>query len=229
MGVKALMPLVMAHQAAPTVEAADLLISEYELSSSFGDRLAAAALRRTKIPTPYDPTYRKIDYPGGDLKVGGKAEDVVIRSYRALGIDLQQLVHEDMAANFSTYPQLWGEKGPDQSIDHRRAANLQRFFERHGQSIPVSRKPEDYLPGDIVTWKRPGSSIGDRVELHIGIVVPGPGRRADEPWVVHHLDSDVKWEDVLMSYQTIGHYRYQGPGAMQAAVAPRVPEAVAQP
>ena len=27
--------------------------------------------------------------------------------YRALGVDLQQLVHEDMSEHFRLYPQLW--------------------------------------------------------------------------------------------------------------------------
>lgn len=210
-GVKTLMPMVMAQNSAPSVEAADILISEYQPSADFGHRLAAAALQRTKTAVAFDSAYYKIPYPGGDLPPGkGKAEDVIIRSYRSLGIDLQQLVHEDMKSNFSTYPQLWKAQGPDPSIDHRRAPNLQRFFERHGETLPSTRNPEDYRPGDVVTWTRPGGSGGNNIEIHIGIVVPGPGGRSKEPWVVHHLDSDVKWEDVLFDFQILGHFRYDG-------------------
>ncbi len=210
-GFKTLMPMVMAHQSAPSVEAADLIISEFQPSADFGQRLAAAALQRTKTTVSYDPAYYKIPYPGGDLPPGkGKAEDIVIRSYRSLGIDLQQLVHEDMKAHFSSYPQLWQAQGPDANIDHRRAANLQRFFERHGETLPCTRNPGDYLPGDMITWTRPGASGGSSIEVHIGIVVPGPGARSSEPWVVHHLDSNVKWEDVLFDFQILGHYRYDG-------------------
>ena len=33
---------------------------------------------------------------------------------------LQQLVHEDMLADFAAYPRLWGASRPDPNIDHRR-------------------------------------------------------------------------------------------------------------
>ncbi len=38
-------------------------------------------------------------------------------------MDLQKLVHEDMKRNFGTYPEIWGLKGPDRNIDHRRVPN----------------------------------------------------------------------------------------------------------
>ncbi len=59
-------------------------------------------------------------------------------AYRALGIDLQKKVHEDMTAHFASYPKLWGMSGTDTNIDHRRVPNLRVFFTRHGQSLPVS-------------------------------------------------------------------------------------------
>ncbi len=33
--------------------------------------------------------------------------DVVIRALRSQKVDLQKLVHEDMAKNFAEYPQKW--------------------------------------------------------------------------------------------------------------------------
>ena len=85
----------------------------------------------------------------------GVCTDVVIRSYRALGIDLQQLVHEDIRKHFKLYPnqERWGLTRPDTNIDHRRVPNLRVFFSRQGESLPVTGQPEDYLPGDLVTWK----------------------------------------------------------------------------
>src|SRR5262252_7994810 len=79
----------------------------------FLKRLSAAAIERTHYTVRYVPAYVKIPYPGGDVPAGtGVCTDEVIRSYRALGIDLQKDVHEDMAANFSAYPTRWHRQGP---------------------------------------------------------------------------------------------------------------------
>ncbi|HEX7028489.1 MAG TPA: DUF1287 domain-containing protein [Gammaproteobacteria bacterium] len=47
---------------------------------------------------------------------------------------------------------IWGLIGPDSNINHRRVPNLRVFFERHGESLPITHNPFDYRPGDIVTW-----------------------------------------------------------------------------
>src|SRR5215470_14564214 len=68
----------------------------------FLNRLVSAAIERTHHSVRYDPTYMRIAYPGGDVPASmGVCTDEIIRSYRALGVDLQKEVHEDMAANFS--------------------------------------------------------------------------------------------------------------------------------
>ena len=132
----------------------------------------------------------------------------MIRSYRALGIDLQQLVHEDMVKNFRIYPQLWDLKETDTNIDHRRVPNLQRFFSRFGEEIPLvdeaEQKADDFTYGDVLAWRLPHGAT------HIGIVVPGPGDRRDEKWIVHNIGSGPKWDDKLLEYQLIGHYRFSG-------------------
>ncbi|MGD7654003.1 MAG: DUF1287 domain-containing protein [Verrucomicrobiales bacterium] len=200
-----MLPMIKAAQQEVSTEQASLVMAELEDEGGAGNLLAAAALERTFEDVVFDRSYYKISYPGGDIAEGkGAAADVVIRSYRKLGIDLQVEVHEDMAANFREYPQLWGLLGPDKNIDHRRVANLQRFFERNGESLPVTRDGADYEPGDVVIW-----SLADAT-AHIGIVVPGPGNRADEDWVVHHMSSGVKWEDVLFDYPVHAHFRYSG-------------------
>jgi hypothetical protein len=126
--------------------------------------------------------------------------DVLIRACRALGVDLQVLVHEDMRRAFAHYPQKWGLRGPDRNIDHRRVPNLQTFFARHGTVLPVSDDAGDYAPGDLVTWRLPG-------ELpHIGIV---SGRRVDgRPLVIHNIGSGVREDDSLFAFPITGHYRY---------------------
>lgn len=182
-------------------------------------QLAAAAIERTAHKVVYDGRYYRIPYPGGDVPEGiGVCTDVVIRSYRALGIDLQVLVHKDMAANFSAYPskKMWGLTRPDPNIDHRRVPNLQAFFRRHGQSLPVSDRAEAYKPGDIVTWMLPGNLP------HIGIVTDEMAPAATRPLVVHNIGQGPRLEDRLFAYPITGHYRYL-PGSHDGPLQARRP------
>lgn len=205
---KPLVPFLRAAQVTPSVEAANLLIPSLRDSSNFGDQLAAAALSHSGSRVSYDPVYYKIDYPNGDVAASkGVAADVIVRCYRALGIDLQEKIHEDMTAHFRDYPQLWVASGPDSNIDHRRVPNLDRFFSRHGQALATTRDPSQYEPGDVVVWAL------DNGQPHIGIIVPGPADRSDEPWVVHNHQSGVRWENVLFDHKVISHYRYPPPVA----------------
>jgi len=203
-----LIPFIKAAQVSASPERAAMLIPALEQSSNFGDRLAAAALIHSENSISYDPSYYKIAYPDGDVPPNkGVAADVIIRCYRALGTDLQVSVHEDMMADFRSYPGLWGATTPDTNIDHRRVANLQRFFEHKGERIPPSRVATQYRPGDIVVWE-----LGN-AEKHIGIVVPGPTNRAGEMWVVHNMGAGVKWENSLFDYKVVSHFRFSGSGS----------------
>jgi uncharacterized protein len=175
---------------------------------AFGLRLSHAALARTHSQVTYDPKYYDIEYPGGDVPADrGVCADVIVRSYRALSIDLQKRVHEDMVRAFSEYPQNWGLKRPDTNIDHRRVPNLRRFFERQGAEMPVTQNPADYKPGDIVTWNLTHGSGGDLP--HIGIVVHKRTQDGVRPLIVHNISAGPKLEDILFLYHITGHYRYQ--------------------
>jgi uncharacterized protein YijF (DUF1287 family) len=175
--------------------------------SPFLDRLAEAAVERTSHEVRYDPTYFVIDYPGGDVPAEvGVCTDEVIRSYRAVGVDLQQLVHEDMKSNFALYPSKWGLKKPDTNIDHRRVPNLMVFFERQGAARPVTEEARDYKPGDVVTW-----DLGNGL-THIGVVVAVPSDGDENRLrIVHNIGAGPKMEDVLFSWKITGHYRFTGP------------------
>src|ERR1700741_2908352 len=121
----------------------------------FLQKFVAAAIERTHHTVRYDPAYVRIPYPGGDVSPDtGVCTDEVIRSYRAVGVDLQKEVHEDMASNYSAYPRKWNWllRRPDPNIDHRRVPNLMVFFQRHGEVLPTTSTPSDYHPGDLVTW-----------------------------------------------------------------------------
>ena len=89
--------------------------------SPFLDKLVEAAIERTSHQIRYDQSYFTIDYPNGDVPSDvGVCTDEVIRSYRAVGVDLQRLVHEDMERAFDAYPHKWGLKKTATNIDHRR-------------------------------------------------------------------------------------------------------------
>ena len=175
-------------------------------ADDFYIKIVEAAKERTEHFVVYNGSYRKIDYPNGDVpKNIGVCTDVVIRTYRALGIDLQALVYEDMRDNFSLYPskRIWGLTKPDTNIDHRRVPNLQVFFERHGESHVISKTAADYQAGDIVTWVLPNN------RPHIGIVTDELSKDKLRPLIVHNIGWGPKMEDMLFTYKVTGHYRYK--------------------
>ena len=173
-------------------------------------KLVAAAMDRPHHSVRYDPAYVRIPYPGGDVPENtGVCTDEIIRIYRALGIDLQKEVHEDMAQNLSAYPQKWRwlRTSPDSNIDHRRVPNLMVFFARMGESLRATTQAGDYLPGDLVVW-----DLGGGI-LHIGMVVEAESASTGRRMIVHNIGQGPKLEDVLFVSKIIGHYRYFGPRA----------------
>lgn len=166
--------------------------------------LVEAAQAQVGVTVHYDPAYRALAYPGGDVSLDrGVCTDVIVRAYRKIGLDLQKLVHEDMRAAWSAYPRQasWKLRRPDPNIDHRRVPNLMTFFRRHGLSLSPSRDPAAYRPGDVVTWQLEGGLT------HIGLVAE---RRtaAGVPLIVHNIGSGAKVEDMLFAYPVTGHFRY---------------------
>ncbi|HET6933125.1 MAG TPA: DUF1287 domain-containing protein, partial [Candidatus Acidoferrum sp.] len=175
---------------------------------AFLEKLSAAAMERTHHAVRYDSQYVQIPYPGGDVPADtGVCTDEVIRAYRALRIDLQREVHEDIVANFSAYPnqRRWLLAHADPNIDHRRVPNLMVFFSRKGSTLPNSTREEDYGPGELVTW-----DLGGGVP-HIGIVVDRKSAASGRYMVVHNIGAGPKMEDVLFRWKITGHYRYFGP------------------
>lgn len=162
-----------------------------------------AAQAQIGVTLYYDPSYVRLPYPNGDIPLDrGVCSDVVVRVFRAVGVDLQRLIHEDMASNFSAYPKLWGLRAPDSNIDHRRVPNLQRFFERKGKALPVSTQVSDYRPGDVVSWRLPNGLA------HIGVVSDRKNGAAGRPLVIHNIGRGAQEEDVLFEWLQTGHYRW---------------------
>jgi uncharacterized protein YijF (DUF1287 family) len=176
-----------------------------------GQRLAAAARAQLGVTRGYDPAYRRIAYPGGDVpRATGVCCDVPIRAARdALGLDLQKLVHEDMAKAFTAYPskRAWGLKGPDANIDHRRVLNLEAFWTRQGARLWEAKGyvlgstfPHALLPGDMLTWRLAQG------EPHVGMVVSG----GDAPRIVHNIGAGVEENGLvrMVFARSVGLYRW---------------------
>jgi len=142
-----------------------------------GRALVAAARSQIGVTLIYDPSYRPIAYPMGDVaRERGVCSDVVIRAFRAIGIDLQEELHRDMKRHFAAYPKSWGLAAPDSNIDHRRVPNLATWFARRGYALAVSDDPAACLPGNVVAWALGGGSP------HIGTSPTAASRTASGPW-----------------------------------------------
>jgi len=161
---------------------------------------------RKQIGTYYDARYVSLSYPNGDVKPmkngtpRGACTDVIVRALRAVGYDLQKLIHDDMKRSIRSYPRAGGKT--DKNIDHRRVPNQMAFFKRHGKSLTKTANGSTYSqwqPGDIVCWNMGGP-------LHTGIIsdtVDANGK----PLVIHNMMMCAE-EDVLHAWEIIGHYRF---------------------
>jgi uncharacterized protein YijF (DUF1287 family) len=162
---------------------------------SFGLALAAAARRQLEDFVIYNDRYIRMKYPMGDVHpMYGVCTDVLIRAYRTLGIDLQELVQTTKTGS------------GDPNIDHRRVDTLRKFFSRFGENLPISTFAEDYRPGDIVTYWRPQNRHS---RTHIAIVSDqtAPSGR---PLIIHNRGWGPQQEDGLFVDEITGHYRFSG-------------------
>lgn len=181
--------------------------ARYRISEnrSFANDLSRAALSRAGRIVRYDASYQKIAFPNGDVPLDtGCGADEIIRIYREVGIDLQELVYLDMENSIGSYPHEKDKNHPDTNIDHRKVANLRVFFKRYGTTLPPSRNEQDYTPGDLITCTLPNG------QLHIAMLVPAPG--AGRPWIIHNMGFGPRLEDRLFDFPITGHYRYHPRG-----------------
>jgi len=189
----------------PARELVKAAASRSSSQDAYGVNLAWAARWQTWIPVIYNPSYRQIPYPNGDVPwYFGVCTDVLVRAYRWLGVDLQVEVHRA------------GVGSGDANIDHRRVEVLRRFFARKGQSLPVTDDAADYKAGDIVSYYVP---TGWFSKSHIAIV---SDRKATGgvPLIIHNRGYGVMEENRLFAEKITGHYRYW-PGQAEGAAAAR--------
>jgi uncharacterized protein YijF (DUF1287 family) len=152
----------------------------------------------------YDASYQLIHYPGGDIPADrGACTDVLVRALRNAGFDFQQLIHDDMRRHFRRYPQKYGLRGPDPSIDHRRASNHVVFLRRHGKELPRATQglgSDSWQPGDLIYWGE------DRAPWHCGVISDRLNAKG-LPLVIHNVGG-AREEDVLAMDRIAGHFRY---------------------
>lgn len=187
----------------PEPSPAEAIPAEERVSA---DWVLIGARQEVANHTSYDASYQVMAYPGGDVSSDrGACTDVVIRAFRQAGIDLQQLIHEDMEKSFSVYPQKWGLSRPDPNIDHRRVPNQMTFFKRYGQALTcqVEGHLDEWQWGDIVYWR---FTNGDE---HCGIISDRK-HSSGRPLVIHNAGL-AREEDCLDRWEIIGHFRYQLP------------------
>jgi len=175
------------------------------LTSTTADKIVASARDQLTWGTAYDARYIKLSYPNGDVaKNRGVCTDVIVRSLRSVGHDLQKLIHEDIKANWSLYPRYPANKAPDANIDHRRVPNQRVFFKRKGLSLTLDlNKKAEWKAGDFVTWKLPGNLD------HIGVLTDKKNAKG-LPYAVHNMSTTLE-EDIIAKYPITGHYRYPKP------------------
>ena len=154
----------------------------------------------------YDAAWFAIPYPNGDPAPDrGVCTDVVIRSLRTIGIDLQQLVHEDILRRRTAYVTV---TRPDRNIDHRRVTPMLTYLRTHATPLPRAFAGEADLatrePGDVVVWAfKPCPACSPD---HVGIVSDRKGPRG-LPLVLHNIGPRPSEDDRLDAWTVLGHFR----------------------
>ncbi|MBN1611829.1 MAG: DUF1287 domain-containing protein [Polyangiaceae bacterium] len=164
------------------------------------------AKKTVLLKTPYRETYRKLDYPNGEMpRDEGVCSDVVVRALRNAGFDLQSLIQADRARKPRAYP---GIVKADPNIDHRRVRNLLVYFTRHFHELPVDGggSSDAYLPGDILLF----DTMNDPRPEHIGIVSDSLGPTGHPLIINSWTDGYVTAELDLLSFVPVTH-RFRAP------------------
>ena len=172
----------------------------------FTAQLVAAAVERANhvVRSLRDSVH--IDYPNGDAPASaGVCADEIIRVGRAVGVDLQKEIHENMVRRSAEYPRKWSMTHTDTNIDHRRAPKLMVSFERKEAGLPVTANAHDHLPGAIASWDLAGNAP------HNGVVIERHPLWNSRNLVLHNVGEGPKIEDALFRCRITGHYRPYGP------------------
>jgi uncharacterized protein len=153
--------------------------------------------------TVYDNSWMQTSqYPMGDVpQTRGACTDVVVRSLREIGVDLQALVHEDILQDTDAYKLSY----IDPNIDHRRVGTMFQFFSRNALSLTVDlRDKSAWRPGDIVfiawQWMR------DAPPEHVAVISDKLGPRG-LPLLIENGGPKAIERDALGRGKIVGHFR----------------------
>jgi len=173
------------------------------LSSSEESAIVKRARLELDRVTVYDNSWQEISsYPMGDVPSNrGACTDVVVRSLREIGIDLQQLVHEDILRDMRGYNLGY----VDLNIDHRRVGTMFTFFSRNAMTLSTDLHDRStWRAGDVVfvawQWMR-----GAPAE-HVGIISDKIGPRG-LPLVIENGGPKAIEQDSLGRGKIVGHFR----------------------
>ena len=173
------------------------------LSSREESAIVARARLELDRVTVYDNSWQEIPtYPMGDIPSNrGACTDVVVRSLREIGIDLQVLVHEDILRDMRAYNAGF----TDTNIDHRRVGTMFTFFSRNAMTLSNDLHDKStWRPGDIVfiawQWMR-----GSPPE-HVGVLSDKIGPRG-LPLVIENGGPKPIEQDSLGHGKVVGHFR----------------------
>ncbi len=184
--------------------AATLTVARHQTSRRQMQALKIVAAARTQVGDLYDASYVDMKYPNGDVPRGrGACTDVIVRALRAVGYDLQKLIHEDKKRHPSVYPAKWRASRADTNIDQRRVPNQKVFFARYGKTLTNvvnSSTRNQWQAGDIVQWKFENGLD------HTGIISDKLNAQG-WPLVIHNVDGCAE-NDVLTAWKIVGHYRF---------------------
>ncbi len=153
----------------------------------------------------YTQDYFTLPYPGGDApRDRGSCADVVIRTLRNAGLDLQVAIAEDLARVPAAYPMV---TRPNASIDHRRVRTMLPYFQRHldARGTDPSDAGDPFRPGDVIFMdtipSRPGPD-------HVGVISDVRGDSGlplvINNWTDGHRDAEM---DLLGFVPVTARYR----------------------
>lgn len=173
------------------------------LSESEENAIVTRARLELERVTTYDNTWMETSsFPMGDVpSTRGACTDVVVRSLREIGIDLQQLVHDDLTRDMAGY----GVGFVDHHIDHRRVSTMFTFFARNAMSLTADLHDKSaWRAGDIVfvAWQWARNSPAE----HVGILSDKIGARG-LPLVIENGGPKPLEADSLGRGKIVGHFR----------------------
>lgn len=174
--------------------------------------IKAACYNRVDSSIVYDPSYRTIGYPMGDVPANvGVCTDAVIRVLRDCHIDLQEKMNIAIKSdNRDNGGRRYHIKKPNTSIDHRRVWNLKKMFDNwagytgegtccsfivHGIPTEGMYGEGFYPPGTMVIYEMwPGQG-------HIGIVID-----SEQNLIFHQVGYGQVIDASLHSWKIVGAY-----------------------